>query len=288
MKTFLTLILLAAALCARAQTDTNLPKAAPIEGAFAWKLGQKAPAWVRFNDLVPTIHSFSYHTKTNAPFDYISIQCLNDRTIYMILATTPETTNIDDAQSTLDAVYQTLFAKYALPAVEKTNSYRWDSLHAPLRFVDTTLEGPRVFLSAAKMAYQRRLRGCGPHAAPASRAAPPRSGGHQASRQRPLNGSESVGPRKLVNESRAIGDFYFGRSSFAKALRRTGPPSPKRLWRGESAFAAELSGWVNPCLCLFLREAAQVVEGENARSVAVAPYRLNGIAAHCDQAVELE
>ncbi len=150
MKTFLTLILLAAALCARAQTDTNLPKAAPIEGAFAWKLGQKAPAWVRFNDLVPTIHSFSYHTKTNAPFDYISIQCLNDRTIYMILATTPETTNIDDAQSTLDAVYQTLFAKYALPAVEKTNSYRWDSLHAPLRFVDTTLEGPRYSFQPQK------------------------------------------------------------------------------------------------------------------------------------------
>jgi hypothetical protein len=150
------LLLCSFALNSAAQTDTNLPNIAPIQGAFGWKLGQKAPAWVPLHSII-TNHStipefnhtieinghYSYQTKTNAPFDYISIQCLNDRTIYMILASTPDTTNHDNAGATLDDVYQTLFSKYGLPDSQTTNSYRWKSTGNPSRFISETLDGPR-------------------------------------------------------------------------------------------------------------------------------------------------
>ncbi len=39
---------------------------------------------------------------------------------------------------------------------------------------------------------------------------------------------------------------------------------------------------------LFLREAAQVFEGKDVRGMAIAPYRLNGVATHAIDALELE
>jgi hypothetical protein len=52
--------------------------------------------------------------------------------------------------------------------------------------------------------------------------------------------------------------------------------------------AAPGKGNQNPNLSLFARQAAEVLEGKDARRMAIAPHRLNGIATHVHQALELE
>jgi hypothetical protein len=115
----------------------------PIEGAFGWKLGDPVPAGfpVRLN---MNSYLYIYQTSTNAPFQQIIINCLSDRRICWISASTRDFPTLVDADDEFDKVWKTLFAKYGKPESEDEKSATWVSSSGDGRTIRAKIVEPRT------------------------------------------------------------------------------------------------------------------------------------------------
>jgi hypothetical protein len=127
-----------------AASSATAPRATRIEGAFGWKLGEKAPAWVPLEWSEPYLE-YDYPTTTNAPFSHIAITCTKDRTICCISAVSPVSTLFEHVQDEFYSVHKALVEKYGTPAPgqDQLTAARWDQQNETLRVLTVTLEFPR-------------------------------------------------------------------------------------------------------------------------------------------------